>query len=53
MWHFTVTRIQIALMRQDQRETFKKSRRHRRELREMITTIRQNGHPYLYLTAAS
>ena len=51
MWHFTVTRIRIALMRQAQRGAFKKSRRRRRELREMITTIKQKSQ-YFYLTAA-
>lgn len=53
MWHFTVTRIRISLMRQAQREVFKKSRKRRRELREMITAIRQNTQPYSYLAAAA
>lgn len=40
MWHFTVTRIRIAQMRQTQRETTAKSRRLRREPRKLITAIR-------------
>ncbi|MFJ4633551.1 helix-turn-helix domain-containing protein [Streptomyces sp. NPDC088847] len=52
MWHFTVTRIRIAQMRQAEREAFNKSRRRRRELREMITAIREKT-PYFYLAAAT
>ncbi|WP_030562142.1 helix-turn-helix domain-containing protein [Streptomyces aureocirculatus] len=52
MWHFTVTRIRISLMRQAQREVFKKSRRRRRELRDMITVIRQKKSHLYYVAMA-
>lgn len=52
MWHFTVTRIRIAQMRQTQRQAYAKSRRRSRELRELITAMRADK-PYTFLVIAA
>ncbi|MEU8749722.1 helix-turn-helix transcriptional regulator [Streptomyces chartreusis] len=56
MWHFTVTRIRISLLRRAQRDSVMKSRRRRRELRQTITSIKtidtfNKVAPVLYMAA--